>query len=118
MILTRQIHDEKTFKTWLFFINLFCQNQKSALAYLRCWVAQWSLVVVRVPVWHTVFPKIVSAETIFLLWNENLNSYLTRVRKLFKGGNYSREETIRGNMVSAFLHKIPFQSSAATKAEF
>ena len=29
------------------------------------------------------------------LCNEDLNSFLTRVRKLFKGGNYSREETIR-----------------------
>ena len=53
--------------------------------------------------------RIVSAETIcgntvvsalsFLLCNENLNSLLTRMRKLFKGGNCSREETIRGNTV-------------------
>ena len=35
----------------------------------------------------------------FLLCNENLNSFVIRVRKLFKGGNYSREETIRGNTV-------------------
>ena len=45
--------------------------------------------------------RIVSAETIrgntvvvamiFLLCNENLNSFLTRLRKLFKGGNYSRK---------------------------
>ena len=35
----------------------------------------------------------------FFLCNENLNSFLTRVRKLFKGGNYSREETFRGNTV-------------------
>ena len=40
--------------------------------------------------------QIVSA-LVFLLSNENLNSFLTRVRKLFKGGNYSREETINGN---------------------
>ena len=29
----------------------------------------------------------------------DLNSFLTRVRKLFKGGNYSREETIHRNTV-------------------
>ena len=58
---------------------------------------------------HTVFPHIVAAATIlcwncktlknwysfrvvvFLLCNENLNSFLTRVRKLFKGGNYMRK---------------------------
>ena len=33
---------------------------------------------------------IVSA-LVFLLCNENLNSFLTRVRKLFKGGNYMRK---------------------------
>ena len=30
---------------------------------------------------------------VFLLCNENLNSFLTRVGKVFKGGKYSREET-------------------------
>ena len=52
----------------------------------------------------TIFPQIVSAETIllsickilkiyivstlvFLLCNENKNSFLTRVREIFKGGN-------------------------------
>ena len=39
---------------------------------------------------HTV----VVSELFFLLCNENLNSFLTRVRKLYKGGKYSREETI------------------------
>ena len=39
----------------------------------------------------------------FLLCNEKLNSFLTRVRKLFKGGNYSREETINGNTVHGFF---------------
>ena len=39
------------------------------------------------------------SELIFLLCNENLNSFLTRVLKLVKGGNYSREETFRGNNV-------------------
>ena len=34
-----------------------------------------------------------------LLCNGNLNSFHTRVRKLFKGGNYSREEAICGNTV-------------------
>ena len=33
---------------------------------------------------------IVSA-SVFLIYNENLNSFLTRVRKLFKGGNYMRK---------------------------
>ena len=40
---------------------------------------------------------------ICLLYSENLNSFLTRVRKLFRGGNYSREETIRGNTVINFF---------------
>ena len=56
----------------------------------------------------TVFPHIVAAATIlfwscktskfsntfliyFSIFNENLNSFLTRVRKLFKGGNYKRK---------------------------
>ena len=34
-----------------------------------------------------------------LICNENLNSFLIRVRKLFKGGNYLREENIRGNTI-------------------
>ena len=36
---------------------------------------------------------------IVLLCTENLNSFLTSERKLFKGGNYSREETIHRNTV-------------------
>ena len=43
------------------------------------------------------------SSSIFLLYNENLNSFLTRVRKVFKGGKYSREETIRGNTVHFIL---------------
>ena len=43
-----------------------------------------------------------------LLCNENLNSFLTRVRKLFKGGNYSREEIIRGNTVLGFTNDKKF----------
>ena len=31
------------------------------------------------------------------------------MRKLFKGGNYSREETIRGNTVRNFLDNTLFQ---------
>ena len=55
--------------------------------------------------WTTVFPHIIAAATIlfwnfqtlkisisflifFPLCNKNLNSFLTEVRKLFKGGNY------------------------------
>ena len=41
----------------------------------------------------TVFLHIVSAETI-LFWSQYIN-----VRKLFKGGNYSRAETIWGNTI-------------------
>ena len=33
------------------------------------------------------------------LHSGNLNTFLTRLRKLFKRGNYSREETICGNTV-------------------
>ena len=42
---------------------------------------------------------------IFLLCNENLNSFLTRLQKLFKVGNYSREKTIHGNKV-IFLYLL------------
>ena len=42
----------------------------------------------------TVFLHIVSAETI-LFWSQYIN-----VRKLFKGGNYSKAETIWGNTVT------------------
>ena len=54
----------------------------------------------------TVFPRIVSffeslkcrkfqivVAIIILLCDENMNSFLTRLRKLFKGGKYSRDET-------------------------
>ena len=36
-----------------------------------------------------------------LLCNENLNNFIfiTRMQKLFKGENYSKEETIHGNTV-------------------
>ena len=54
----------------------------------------------------TVFPRIVSAETIlFWIWLMYCDLWLQyiKVRKLFKGGNYSREETIRGNTVRGFL---------------
>ena len=46
---------------------------------------------------------------IFLLCNQNLNNCRTRLRKLFKGGNYSKEETICGNTVCKFIvaaHKL------------
>ena len=60
----------------------------------------------------TVFPHIVAVATI-LFWihkslkfhivphicNENLNSFLTRWGNYSRRGNYSREETIWGNMV-------------------
>ena len=78
---------------------------------------------------HTIFPRIVSAKTVLFrifkplkshivsalhsfLCNEKLNSFLTRVLKLFKGGNFSREETICGIMVPTWkflgmLGKVP-----------
>ena len=37
-------------------------------------------------------------------------SFLTRVRKLFKGGNYSREETIQGNTLLLFRGSMSTQS--------
>ena len=49
---------------------------------------------------YTVFPRIVSAETIlFLIWSQYISAETIQGRKLFKGGNHSREETIRGNTV-------------------
>ena len=44
------------------------------------------------------------SELILLLCNENLNSFLTRLQKLFQGGKYSRDEKIRGNTV-IYVHK-------------
>ena len=40
--------------------------------------------------WELIFGHAVST-LVFLLCNENLDSFLTRVRKLFKGGNYMRK---------------------------
>ena len=69
---------------------------------------------------HTVFPRIVSAKTIlfellkprkshivsaFLLCNENLKSFLTRVRKLFKGGNIQGRKLFAKIWVLSFLTK-------------
>ena len=45
----------------------------------------------------------------FPLCNKNLNSFLTEVRKLFKGGKYSREETIWGNTVVNIISQKDFQ---------
>ena len=59
---------------------------------------------------HTVFPPIVSGATIlFWIWPYVLWPKVTvyksaqtiQGRKLFKGGNYSREETIQGRKLSA-----------------
>ena len=67
---------------------------------------QWSMVIPYFPRKLFFFEflgcrkfHIVSA-IIFLLCNQNLNSFLTWLQKQFKGGNYSREETICGNTVS------------------
>ena len=63
----------------------------------------------------TVFPHIVSAETIlFWLWPYVLWPLITvhkcaetiQGRKLFKDGSYSRVETIRGNMMICFLSSL------------
>ena len=48
---------------------------------------------------------------IFPRCNENLNNHCTRLRKLFKGENYLREETIRGNMVFAQVTNITNMST-------
>ena len=72
----------------------------------------------------TVFPRIVSAETI-LFWKLKCGNYSReetiqgrkllinrrfKVRQLFKGDNYSREETIRGNKVGIlFLFQVLFK---------
>ena len=48
------------------------------------------------------------------LWNENLKTFLTRLRKLFKGGKYSREENIRGNTV-IFEQKLHYWGHASAK---
>ena len=45
---------------------------------------------------------IVSA-LIFCLFNENLDSFLTMLKKLFKGRNYSKEETVCGSTVVSAL---------------
>jgi len=39
------------------------------------------------------------SELSFPVCNKNLNSFLTGVRKVFKGGKYSRKENIRGDTV-------------------
>ena len=53
----------------------------------------------------TIFPYLVSAETIlFLIWkSKGQRSQYINVHKLFKGRKKSRAETIRGNTVSCLL---------------
>ena len=78
---------------------------------------------------YTVFPHIVAvfffgivkpwkfqivSSLIFPLCNKNLNSFLTGVRKLFKGGKYSREETIWGNTVFHLFY-LPFINVSETR---
>ena len=43
---------------------------------------------------------------VHVLCNENLNNFLTRLRKSFKIEKYSREETIRGNTVNIYHLEI------------
>ena len=58
---------------------------------------------------NTVFPRIVSAETIlFWIWPV----LWTLVWKLFKGGNYLRAEIIRRNTVSKWFQKIRFNKNS------
>ena len=59
--------------------------------------------------------KYVVVAIIFPLFNENLNSFLTRLRKLFKGGNYSREETIRGHKVLNLIFFLGFEASGMAR---
>ena len=49
---------------------------------------------------HVKFRKsLIFVSIIFSLFNENLNNFLTKVRKLFKGRNYSKKETVYGDTV-------------------
>ena len=61
----------------------------------------------------TVFPRIVSAETILFEYNLmycDLWLQYIQVQKLCKGGNYSRATTIRGNTVIAFVLWCTFKA--------
>ena len=54
---------------------------------------------------YTVFPRIFPRKLFFLDFNLmycDLWSHYIQVQKLFKGGNYSRAETIRGNTVCIY----------------
>ena len=112
---------------WSFnnYVNIFChfltphppeRGQKPILHHLVHIVIEWPLkqqghipyLLIKLP--HQLFfsgivkpwkSQIVSALS-FPLYNKNLNSFLTGVRKVFKGGKYSREETIWGNTVHTF----------------
>ena len=52
----------------------------------------------------------------------DLSSQYIQVRKLFKGGNYSREETIRGNTVHILaclsIYVVEFQEQGSTENIF
>ena len=74
---------------------------------------------------HTVFPHIVSAETIlFWIWKSKghstygQRSQYIEARKLFKGGNYSRAETIWGNTVVYFEPPTRFCPYVRLKIHF
>ena len=49
--------------------------------------------------------------------NCDLLSQYIKVRKLFKGGNDSRAETIRGNTVCGFLKSQKIQKSQVTRLQ-
>ena len=59
--------------------------------------------------WASIRDYTVVIELILSLCNENLNTFITRLPKLFKGGKYSREQTIRGNMVSTVFWECNFE---------
>ena len=92
------IHDFN-FGTKLCPIHLNAQNKfdKTQLFFVMGWY--YKIQIYYNCKWITLFPRIVSAETIlFWIWPYVLwpRSQYIKVRKLFKGGNYSREKTIQG----------------------
>ena len=117
------IHDFN-FGTKLCPIHLNAQNKfdKTQLFFVMGWY--YKIQIYYNCKWITLFPRIVSAETIlFWIWPYVLwpRSQYIKVRKLFKGGNYSRAVTIRGNTVVKSYHLISFKSqtrSSLTIEEF
>ena len=96
-------------KKLFWFSNSAVYNQERVryanLPYFLIWLPRQLFIFEMVKPWKI---HIVSALA-FLLCNENLNIFLTRVGKPFKGGKYSREETIWGNTVDRYLSPYSLQ---------